>query len=102
MSSDCCLWDGVTCDEMSGHVIELDLSCSQLVGVIDSNSSLFQLSHLKKLVLSMNDFSSSRISPVFGRFASFTHLHLSNSHFSGQIPSEIFSVKSHTYRILIP
>ncbi|PHT33118.1 hypothetical protein CQW23_29455 [Capsicum baccatum] len=39
MSRDCCSWDGVTCDEMTGHVIELNLSCSQL----DSNSSLFQL-----------------------------------------------------------
>ncbi|XP_049415492.1 receptor-like protein 9DC3 [Solanum stenotomum] len=95
-SSDCCLWDGVTCDEMSVHVIELDVSCSQLVGVIDSNSSLFQLSHLKKLVLSMNDFSSSRISPAFGRFSRLTHLHLSDSHFSGQIPSEIFSLSNLT------
>ncbi|KAH0648170.1 hypothetical protein KY285_033418 [Solanum tuberosum] len=89
LSKDCCLWDGVKCDEMSGHVIELDLGCSLLVGVIDSNSSLFQLSHLQRLNLSMNNFDGSQISPKFGRFSSMTHLDLSRSYFSGQIPSEI-------------
>ncbi|XP_060174141.1 receptor-like protein Cf-9 [Lycium barbarum] len=89
MSRDCCLWDGVICDEMTGHVIDLDLSCSRLVGIIDSNSSLFQLSHLQKLNLSYNNFSNSHISPEFGRFMSLTHLDLSYSYISGQIPSEI-------------
>ncbi|XP_047257370.1 receptor-like protein 9DC3 isoform X1 [Capsicum annuum] len=89
MNEDCCSWEGVICDETSGHVIELDLSCSQLVGEIDSNSSVFRLSHLQRLNLSMNDFYGSHISPQFGRFSSLTHLNLSNSNFSGQIPSEI-------------
>ncbi|KAM3337204.1 hypothetical protein P3S68_031529 [Capsicum galapagoense] len=89
MSSDCCSWDGVICDEMTGHVIELNLSCSQLVGNIDSNSSLFQLTYLQRLDLSGNNFSNSQISPNFGRFTSLTHLDLSHSSFSGQIPSEI-------------
>ncbi|PHT32539.1 hypothetical protein CQW23_28876 [Capsicum baccatum] len=65
MSRDCCLWDEVTCDEMTGHVIELDLHCSQLVGKIDSNSILFQLSHLQRLDLLRNNFSNSHISPEF-------------------------------------
>ncbi|MED6199663.1 hypothetical protein PIB30_116644 [Stylosanthes scabra] len=30
--TDCCDWDGVTCDTTSGHVIGLDLSCAMLVG----------------------------------------------------------------------
>lgn len=89
MNKDCCSWDGIICDEMTGHVIELDLSCSQLVGKIDSNSSLFQLFHLQRLDLSGNNFSNSHISPKFGRFSSLTYLDLSHSSFSGQIPSEI-------------
>ncbi|KAH0772482.1 hypothetical protein KY290_009619 [Solanum tuberosum] len=89
MSRDCCSWDGVVCDDITGHVIELDLSCSGLVGTIDSNSSLFQLSHLQRLNLSMNDFERSHISPEFLKFSSLTHLDLSCSYFSGQIPSEI-------------
>ncbi|KAL8527921.1 hypothetical protein ACS0TY_005655 [Phlomoides rotata] len=40
---DCCLWDGVTCDDSTGHVIGLDLSCSGLTGNIHSNSTLFCL-----------------------------------------------------------
>jgi len=82
-------WDGVICDEMTGNVIELNLTCDQLVGKIDSNSSLFELSHLQRLDLSMNNFSNSHISPKFGRFSSLMHLDLSFSYFSGQIPSEI-------------
>nr|XP_033508825.1 receptor-like protein Cf-9 [Nicotiana tomentosiformis] len=89
MSTDCCLWDGVKCDEMTGHVIELDLNNCGLVGKADSNSTLFELSHLQKLDLSWNNFSNSHISPNFGRFSSSTYLDLSHSYFSGQIPSEI-------------
>jgi hypothetical protein len=46
-SSDCCSWDGVSCDEDTGHVIGLDLSSSCLYGSINSNSSLFRLVHLQ-------------------------------------------------------
>ncbi|KAM3289120.1 receptor-like protein 9DC3 [Capsicum chacoense] len=89
MSRDCCSWDGVICDEMTGHVIELHLSCNNLVGTIDSNSSLFQLCHLQSLDLSGNNFGRCPISPEFGRFSNLTYLDLSWSDFSGQIPSEI-------------
>ncbi|KAK6802347.1 hypothetical protein RDI58_000127 [Solanum bulbocastanum] len=69
-----CTWDGVHCDETTGQVIELDLSCSQLHGKFYSNSSLFQLFNLKRLDLSYNNFSGSLISPKFGEFSSLTHL----------------------------
>ncbi|KAH0733771.1 hypothetical protein KY285_009478 [Solanum tuberosum] len=88
-SRDCCSWDGVVCDDITGHVIELNLGCSRLVGTIDSNSSLFQLSHLQRLNLSFNNFSNSHISPEFGKFSSLMHLDLSYSYFLGQIPSKI-------------
>uniref|UniRef100_A0A2N9FFH9 Uncharacterized protein n=1 Tax=Fagus sylvatica TaxID=28930 RepID=A0A2N9FFH9_FAGSY len=42
-NSDCCSWDGVECDEVTGHVIGLDLNSSCLYGSINSNSSLFHL-----------------------------------------------------------
>ncbi|XP_058183464.1 receptor-like protein 7 [Rhododendron vialii] len=88
-ASDCCNWNGVTCDGLTGHVIGLDLSCSQLYGTMHPNSSLFQLSHLQRLNLAYNDFNFSRISYAFGSFASLTHLNLSWSAFSGSIPSEL-------------
>ncbi|PHU01243.1 hypothetical protein BC332_31030 [Capsicum chinense] len=95
MSRDCFSWDGVIYDEMTGHVIELDLHCSQHFGVIDSNSSLFQLSHLKKLDLSYNYFYGFHILAKFVMFSSLTHLDLANSYFSGKIPFEI----SHLFKL---
>ncbi|XVF18584.1 hypothetical protein REPUB_Repub11eG0035500 [Reevesia pubescens] len=87
--TDCCSWHGVTCDHDTGHVIGLDLSCSWLDGTIPLNSSLFFLQHLKTLNLAFNNFRQSNISPKFGQFPHLTHLNLSNSFFSGQVPSEI-------------
>ncbi|XP_031256035.1 receptor-like protein 7, partial [Pistacia vera] len=86
---DCCLWDGVTCDTVTGHVIELDLSCSWLYGSIPSNSSLFFLPHLRRLNLAFNNFNSSQISSAFNKFPSLRLLNLSSSNFHGQLPAEI-------------
>ncbi|KAJ6976477.1 receptor-like protein 9DC3 [Populus alba x Populus x berolinensis] len=87
--TDCCLWDGVTCDPKTGHVTGLDLACSMLYGTLHPNSTLFSLHHLQKLDLSDNDFKSSRISSRFGQLSNLTHLNLNCSVFAGQVPSEI-------------
>ncbi|KAF3639716.1 putative serine/threonine-protein phosphatase PP2A catalytic subunit-like isoform 1 [Capsicum annuum] len=87
--TDCCSWNGVYCDKMTGQVIDLDLFCSGLQGKFHTNSSLFQLSSLKQLSLSYNDFSGSLISTKFGELSSLTHLELWNSGFTGLIPVEI-------------
>uniref|UniRef100_A0A2N9GIC9 Leucine-rich repeat-containing N-terminal plant-type domain-containing protein n=1 Tax=Fagus sylvatica TaxID=28930 RepID=A0A2N9GIC9_FAGSY len=49
MDRDCCYWDGVECDEDTGHVIGLNLNSSCLYGSMVSNSSLFRLVHLQRL-----------------------------------------------------
>jgi len=87
--TDCCLWDGVTCDLKTGHITGLDLSCSMLYGTLHSNSTLFSLHHLQKLDLSDNHFNFSHISSQFGQFSSLTYLNLNYSVFAGQVPSEI-------------
>ena len=74
---------------MTGHVIELDLSCSWLSGTIHSNSTLFRFPHLQRLNLAFNDFSGSSVLAGFRRFSSLTHLNLSESGFSGRISPEI-------------
>ncbi|XP_050279164.1 receptor-like protein 9DC3 isoform X1 [Quercus robur] len=109
MGTDCCGWDGVTCDTMTGHVIGVDLSCSRLYGPIHPNSTLFSLRHLQRLNLAYNDFHGSTISSKFGGFANMTHLNLTGysvagssvsipyitgfsvpgSSFAGNVPSEI-------------
>ncbi|GKV16444.1 hypothetical protein SLEP1_g27084 [Rubroshorea leprosula] len=94
--TDCCFWDGVTCDNITHHVIGLDLSCGGLSGTLRSNSSLFTLSYLQRLNLANNNFQDSQFSPMFGQFTSLTYLNLSHSWFSGQVPSEI----SHLNKLL--
>ncbi|KRH21238.1 hypothetical protein GLYMA_13G227800v4, partial [Glycine max] len=87
--TDCCSWPGVTCHHISGHVTELDLTCSGLTGKIHPNSRLFHLSHLQSLNLAFNDFNQPQLSSLFGGFLSLTHLNLSGSNFEGEIPSQI-------------
>ncbi|XP_057726411.1 receptor-like protein 7 [Arachis stenosperma] len=94
--TDCCEWDGVTCDTTSGHVIGLDLSCSMLEGEFHPNSTLFHLTHLQQLNLAFNHFSHSPIYPGIGNLVSLTHLNLSHSSFSSHIPSTI----SHLSKLL--
>jgi len=94
--TDCCTWDGVTCNMKTGHVIGLDLGCSMLYGTLHSNSTLFSLHHLQKLDLSRNDFNRSVISSSFGQFLHLTHLNLNSSNFAGQVPPEI----SHLSRLV--
>ncbi|CAJ2633785.1 unnamed protein product [Trifolium pratense] len=92
--SDCCSWHGVTCNNISGYVIGLNLGCEGIEGDIDSNSTLFNLSHLQALNLSFNDFSFNDFSNThfpskFGEFSSLKHLDLSNSDLYGEIPTKI-------------
>ncbi|KAB2631871.1 receptor-like protein 12 [Pyrus ussuriensis x Pyrus communis] len=88
-NSTCCSWKGVECDEKTGHVIGLDLGSSCLHGSINSNSSLFRLVHLRRLNLSHNNFNYSQIPASIRNFPRLTHLDLSTSVFSGQVPSEL-------------
>lgn len=87
--SDCCSWDGVECDEDTGHVIGLDLSSSCLYGSINSTNSLFRLVHLQRLNLADNHFNYSHIPSQVRDLSRLTHLNLSYSMFSGQISLEI-------------
>ncbi|PRQ45740.1 putative leucine-rich repeat-containing, plant-type, leucine-rich repeat domain, L [Rosa chinensis] len=85
----CCSWDGVECDEETGHVIGLDVSSSCLYGSINSSSSLFHLVHLRRLNLAENNFNYSQIPTTIRNLPRLRYLNLSSSRFSGQVPSEI-------------
>uniref|UniRef100_A0A3Q7EAN8 Leucine-rich repeat-containing N-terminal plant-type domain-containing protein n=1 Tax=Solanum lycopersicum TaxID=4081 RepID=A0A3Q7EAN8_SOLLC len=95
-TTNCCSWDGVYCEKKTGKVIELNLTCSNLRGKFDSNTSLFQLSNLKRLDLSYNNFSGSIISPKFGCIPSsigdliaLRTLNLSHNGLEGVIPTSL-------------
>ncbi|GLT38594.1 hypothetical protein SLA2020_128330 [Shorea laevis] len=91
---DCCSWEGIWCDQDTGHVIGLDLSSSCLLGSINSNSSLFQLIHLQHLNLAFNNFNYSMVPSALANLTNLTYLNLSNSFFSGQISSELSKLAS--------
>ncbi|KAL1174386.1 hypothetical protein V6Z11_A04G008200, partial [Gossypium hirsutum] len=85
--TDCCSWDGVTCDHLNAHVIALDLSCSWLYGNFPSNTTLFLLPHLQKLNLAYNDFNLSKIPSEFDR-----SLSLAGCGLQGKFPKNIFDL----------
>ncbi|KAI9095439.1 hypothetical protein K1719_026473 [Acacia pycnantha] len=58
---DCCSWEGIYCDNITGRVRELHLDRQGLQGEI--NLSLLQLEFLNYLDLSINDFTSVCIPP---------------------------------------
>ncbi|PPR87746.1 hypothetical protein GOBAR_AA32946 [Gossypium barbadense] len=85
--TDCCSWDGITCDA-DGQVIGLDLSNQSTSGAIDESNSLFHLLHLQQLNLDYNSFKSTFPSG-FENLANLRYLNLSNAGFTGQILVEI-------------
>ncbi|TYI85363.1 hypothetical protein E1A91_D05G436000v1 [Gossypium mustelinum] len=85
--TDCCSWDGVSCDHLNAHVIAL---CSKLAfWQLPLNTSLFLLPHLQKLNLAFNNFNQSKIPSEFGRFTGLLYLNLSHTGFVGVVPSQV-------------
>ncbi|KAK9096164.1 hypothetical protein Sjap_021661 [Stephania japonica] len=96
VTTDCCTsWDGVTCDDF-GFVIGLDVSESFSHASIDSNSSLFNLRHLKALNLAGNSFLSFSFPTLVAKLCSITYFNLSHTLISGHIPSEISQLNNLT------
>ncbi|GAV78373.1 LRR_1 domain-containing protein/LRRNT_2 domain-containing protein/LRR_4 domain-containing protein/LRR_6 domain-containing protein/LRR_8 domain-containing protein, partial [Cephalotus follicularis] len=85
-STECCSWDGIECDEDTGHVVSVDLSRSCLHGTIDPNSSLFRLVHLQWLSLAENSFTGP-IPYSLGNLTNLNSLYLDSNNFFGPIPS---------------
>ena len=91
--SNCCSWEGVTCDTVSGHVIGLDLGERNIFGNL--RSSLFNLTSLQTLNLGWNHFRGAPIPQSgFERLTKLTHLNLSHTGLTGQIPIGISRLTS--------
>nr|XP_048321712.1 receptor-like protein EIX1 [Ziziphus jujuba var. spinosa] len=85
---DCCSWDGIRCDSISGHVIMLDLSHLQLSTRGKSlNPPLIELRYLNYLDLSGINLRGNNISSLIGNnMVSLQHLDLSSTQLEGSIP----------------
>ncbi|MCI05985.1 LRR receptor-like serine/threonine-protein kinase FLS2-like, partial [Trifolium medium] len=90
---DCCRWMGVRCNNITGRVIELNLSTPldspymELSGEI--SPSLLELKSLIHLDLSLNYFVNTKIPSFFGSMERLTYLDLSLSGFMGLIPHQL-------------
>ncbi|XP_051137612.1 receptor-like protein EIX1 [Andrographis paniculata] len=98
----CCTWEGVTCDQITGHVIELDLRGNvsfdddmtkaifddRLVGK-SLDPSLRELKYLNYLDLSRNKFQGSRIPEFLGSMTELQYLNLSGCFLDGVVPDHL-------------
>ncbi|KAB2631584.1 leucine-rich repeat receptor protein kinase EXS-like [Pyrus ussuriensis x Pyrus communis] len=106
MGHDCCQWEGISCNNNTGHVVKMDLRNpydffdgereewrnASLGGKI--NASLLSLKHLNYLDLSQNVFDSNQIPKFIGELKSLQYLNLSYASFRGEIPSSLGNLSS--------
>ncbi|KAJ9679402.1 hypothetical protein PVL29_021359 [Vitis rotundifolia] len=96
VNQDCCRWEAVRCNNVTGRVVELHLSdlhdtdhyeFYRLGGEI--SPALFELEFLSYLNLSGNDFGGSPIPSFLGSMGSLRYLDLNNGGFGGLVPHQL-------------
>ncbi|KAF8102001.1 hypothetical protein N665_0201s0293 [Sinapis alba] len=122
-NTDCCFWDGISCDLKTGNVVDLNLPGSFLNGSLRSNSGLFKLQHLQSLNLSSNNLAGilpdsignlkylrvlklygcsffGKIPSSIGNLSYLTHLGLEGNGFTGELPESMGNLNKLTKLLL--
>nr|KAJ0192340.1 hypothetical protein LSAT_V11C800410530 [Lactuca sativa] len=92
VGNECCLWEGIQCDAVTGNVQRLHLIATNAYNYLAGNtvsSSLAELRHLKYLDLSGNSFHGCQIPEFIGSLKHLSYLNLSYAGFQGMIPPHI-------------
>jgi Leucine-rich repeat (LRR) protein len=113
IGQECCTWKGIACDNITGHVVHLnlrnpydwhdyyafdDFEQSMLGGRI--SDSLLELKHLHHLDLSSNNFEDNHFPSFFGYLRNLRYLNLSSAGFVGTIPHQLANLSNlHTLDI---
>ncbi|CAN1816116.1 Receptor-like protein EIX2 [Linum perenne] len=104
--SNCCQWSGISCDNITGAVVSLDLHSQNAVDLFAPGSdglsgeirpSLAKLKSLKRLDLSSNAFDGVQIPEFLHSFKQLDYLNLANAGFYGSIPSSLGNISTLKY-----
>nr|GMD30734.1 receptor-like protein EIX2 [Ipomoea batatas] len=91
---DCCKWEGIGCDNTTGHVVALHLGHEFLQGEI--SPSLLHLPFLNFLDLSRNEFHE-RFPSFIGSLNKLVYLNLSHNDLFGNVPPRLGNISTLKY-----
>uniref|UniRef100_A0A175YIJ4 Uncharacterized protein n=1 Tax=Daucus carota subsp. sativus TaxID=79200 RepID=A0A175YIJ4_DAUCS len=96
IGDDCCTWQGIGCNNRTGHVTRLDLR-NGMLRADHLYPSLLDLKYLTYLDLSNNSFHEMKIPQFLGSFKDLTYLNLSYCKIEGFVPHHLGNLSKLLY-----